>query len=168
VRISAAFPMVVSDGRQDRLERLLTAGLRVPPVLTGCQGYLLHDTGMLRTLLSHGMSPDLMNWQHQTLLHHVCQGRDYRGRAKTDGAVERATILLDAGADISPRDDEYRSTPLAWASRTNALPVARLLLARRAPTNLPDDDAWATPLAWAERRGHAEMAALLRRHGAER
>jgi ankyrin repeat protein len=168
VRISAAFPMVVSDGRQDRLERLLAAGLRVPPVLTGCQGYLLHDTGMLRTLLAHGMSPDLMNWQHQTLLHLVCQARNYRGRAKTDGAVERATILLDAGADISPRDDEYRSTPLAWAARTNALPVARLLLARRAPTNLPDDDAWSTPLAWAERRGHAEMAALLRRHGAER
>jgi hypothetical protein len=74
-----------------------------------------------------------MNWQHQTLLHHVCIGQDYRGRDRTTGAVERATILLDAGASISARDDEYRSTPLAWA----------------------------------EWRGHAEMARLLRRHGAE-
>ena len=168
VRISASFPMVVSDGRRDRLDRLLAAGLRVPPVLTGCQGYLLRDTDMLRTLLAHGMSPDLMNWQHQTLLHLVCEGRDYRGRDRTSGAVERATILLDAGANVSARDDEYRSTPLGWAARTNALPVAAFLLARHAPTNLPDDEPWATPLAWAERRGHTGMSALLRRHGAER
>jgi ankyrin repeat protein len=168
VRVSAAFPMVVSDGQRDRLQRLLAAGLRVPPVLTGCQGYLLAHTDMLSTLLAHGMSPDLMNWQHQTLLHFVCQVRDYRGRAREDGAVERAAMLLNAGANISARDDEYRSTPLGWAARTNGLQVAGFLLGRNAPTNLPEDEPWATPLAWAERRGHAEMAALLRRHGAER
>lgn len=44
VRVSAAFAMVVGDGRRDRLERLLSAWL-----------------------LAHGMSPDLMNWQRQTL-----------------------------------------------------------------------------------------------------
>jgi len=138
----------------------------VPPVLTGCQGYLLTHTDMLRTLLAHGMSPDVMNWQHQTLLHHVCVSQDYRGRDRTDGAIERAAILLDAGANISAREHEYRSTPLAWAARTNALEVAAFLLSRQAPTNLPDDEPWATPLAWAERRGHAQMSALLRRHGA--
>jgi ankyrin repeat protein len=168
VRIPAAFAMVAGDGRRDRLERLLAAGLRVPPVLTGCQGYLLAHADILRTLLAHGMSPDVMNWQHQTLLHHVCVSHDYRGRDRTQGAIERAAILLDAGATISARDDEYRSTPLAWAARTNALEVAAFLLSRHAPTNLPDDEPWATPLAWAERRGHAEMAALLRRHGADR
>jgi len=168
LRISAAFAMVVGDGRRDRLDRLLAAGLRVPRVLTGCQGYLLAHTDMLRTLLAHGMSPDLMNWQHQTLLHHVCVAQDYRGRDRTEGAIERATILLDAGAHMSARDDEYRSTPLAWAARTNALEVAAFLLQRGAPTNLPDDDPWATPLAWAERRGYAEMAARLRHHGAAR
>jgi ankyrin repeat protein len=166
VRVSATFAMVVGDGRRDRLDRMLAAGLRVPPVLTGCQTYLLAHTDMLRTLLVHGMSPDLMNWQHQTLLHFVCVGRDYRGRDKTAGAIERATILLDAGASISARDDEYGSTPLAWAARGNSLAVAAFLLDRGAPANLPDDEPWATPLAWAERRGHAEMAALLRRHGA--
>jgi ankyrin repeat protein len=168
VRVSAAFAMVVGDGRQDRLERLLAAGLRVPPVLTGCQTYLLAHAHMLRTLLEHGMSPDLMNWQQQTLLHFVCVGRDYRGRDATSGAIERATLLLDAGATISARDAEYRSTPLAWAARSNSLAVAALLLERGAPTHLPDDEPWATPLAWAERRGHAEMSALLRRHGADR
>ena len=168
VRVSAAFAMVVSDGRRDQLERMLAAGLRVPPVLTGCQGYLLTHADLLRMLLAHGMSPDLMNWQHQTLLHLVCLAQDYRGRDKTNGAIERATILLDAGANISARDDEYRSTPLAWAARTNALQVAAFLLSRNAPTNLADDEPWATPLAWAERRGHAEMSMLLRRHGAAR
>lgn len=168
VRISAAFAMVAGDGRRDRLERLLAAGLRVPPVLTGCQGYLLAHADMLRTLLAHGMIPDVMNWQHQTLLHHVCAAQDYRGRDRTAGAIERAAILLDAGATISARDDEYRSTPLAWAARTNGLEMAEFLLSRHAPTNLPDDDPWATPLAWAERRGHAGMSALLRRHGADR
>jgi hypothetical protein len=168
VRISAAFAMVVGDGRRDRLERLLAAGLRIPPVLTGCQGYLLAHTDMLRTLLANGMSPDVMNWQHQTLLHHVCVSQDYRGRDRTDGAIERAAILLDAGASISAREHEYRSTPLAWAARTNALEVAAFLLSRHAPANLPDDEPWATPLAWATRRGHAQMSALLRRHGAVR
>ena len=36
-------------------------------------------------------------------------------------AVQKAAILLDAGADISARDEEYRSTPLAWAARTGAV-----------------------------------------------
>jgi ankyrin repeat protein len=44
--------------------------------------------------------------------------------------------------------------------------MVEFLLARGAPTNLPDDRPWATPLAWAERRGHAEVARILREHGA--
>jgi ankyrin repeat protein len=152
------FTTVVTKGKRALLQRLFDLGAHVPPVLTGCQSYLLEHPDMLRTLLAHGMSPDLMNWQHQTLLHLACRGGD----------VERAAILLDAGASISARDDEYRSTPLAWAARTNAVPMVNFLLARGAPTQLPDDEPWATPLAWAERRQHAEVAALLRRHGAER
>ncbi len=157
------FTTVVTKGNRDLLGRLLEAGVRVPPVLTGCQGYLLEHTDMLRTLLAHGMSPDLMNWQHQTLLHLVCRGPD-----PTGAAVERATLLLDAGANISARDDEYPSTPLAWAARTNAAQMVEFLLARGAPTNLPGDEPWATPLAWAERRQHAEIVSILRRHGPER
>lgn len=162
-RIAPAFTMVVGSGRRDQLARLLDSGLRVPRVVTGCQGYLLAHTDMLRTLLSHGMSPDLMNWQRQTLLHHVCGQRD-----PTAAAIEKAAILLDAGADISARDEEYRSTPLAWAARTNAIDMVGFLLSRGAPTNLPEDDLWATPLQWAQRRQHQVIAAILRRHGAER
>jgi ankyrin repeat protein len=65
---------------------------------------------MLRTLLA-GMTADLMNWQHQTLLHLACRRPDPTGRA-----IDVAGVLLDAGADISARDDEFASTPLAWAA----------------------------------------------------
>jgi ankyrin repeat protein len=168
VRVSAAFAMVVGDGRRDRLERLLTAGLRVPSVLTGCQSYLLTHADMLRTLLAHGMSPGLMNWQRQTLLHHICRHPQMKRWISSGAAdaVQKAAILLDAGADISARDEEYRSTPLAWAARTGAVEMVKFLLSRGAPTNLPDDEPWATPLAWGERRQHVEIVSILRQHGA--
>jgi ankyrin repeat protein len=79
-----------------------------------------------------------------------------------------AAILLDAGAAISPREQEFRSTPLAWAARNNLPDMVSFLLSRGAPTSLDDDEPWATPLAWAERRGHSKIAAILRLHGARR
>jgi len=102
------------------------------------------------------MSPDQMNWQRQTLLHH----------ASTQATTECASILLDAGASISARDDEYRSTPLGWAARANLPAMVAFLLSRGAPTHLPDDEPWATPLAWATRRGHTKVIELLRGAGA--
>jgi ankyrin repeat protein len=156
------FTAVCTRGKRDLLARLLKAGIRVPPVVTGCQSYLMEQPDMLRTLLDHGMSPDLMNWQHQTLLHMVCRGPD-----KTGGNVQRAAMLLDAGATISAREDQYRSTPLGWAARTNALEMVKFLLARGAATNLPDDESWATPLAWAERRAHREIQQTLVAAGAK-
>jgi ankyrin repeat protein len=153
--IGAAFTM--SADRPEILERLLGAGLRMPAVHTACQGYLINPIA-LRLLLAHGMSPDQMNWQHQTLLH----------LAATVESTDCAAILLDAGADITARDDEYRSTPLAWAARANRPLTVAFLLSRGAPVNVADDEPWATPLAWAERRGHEEVTAILRAHGATR
>jgi len=154
------FTAIVTCGNRDLLLRLLEAGVCVPPVLTGCRGYLLEDVEMFQILLAHGMNPDLPNWQRQTFLHDVCG----RGRnADSAESLKRAEILLNAGAALSARDDEYRSTPLAWAARTNMPQMVDFLLARGAPTNLPDDPPWATPLAWAERRGCTEIAAILRR-----
>jgi ankyrin repeat protein len=67
---------------------------------------------------------------------------------------------------MSARDDEYRSTPLAWAARNNLPDMVEFLLGRGAPTSLPDDRPWATPLAWATRRGHAQIVQILRQAGA--
>ncbi len=155
--LADAFTTVCTLGKRDLLDRLLQAGVPIPGILTGCQNYLLEYPDMLRTLLAHGMNPDLMNWQHQTLLHHACNGSD-----RSSVKIECAAILLDAGATITARDDEYRSTPLAWAARTNAAPMVDFLLTRGAPVHLPDDEPWATPLAWAERRGHGGIVSTLR------
>jgi ankyrin repeat protein len=156
------FTAVCTRGKRELLVRLLDAGIRVPAVVTWCRSYLLEDVGMLRILLARGMSPDTPNWLGQTFLHHL-SGGGKRGPAAE--AIERAEILLEAGASISAREDEYGSTPLAWAARTNRREMAEFLLARGAPVYLPDDPPWATPPAWAERRGHAEMLAMLRAAG---
>ena len=110
------------------------------------------------------MDPDLPNWQCATPLHDLC-GRDGRGRPQAR-RVESALVLLGAGAAISARDLDYRSTPLAWAARNDLPDMVELLLARGAPLRLPDDEPWATPLAWATRRGHARIAEILRGAGA--
>ena len=158
-----ALAAVCTRGKRDLLVRLLEAGARVPPVVTGCRSYLLEDPGMLRLLLASGMNPDLPNWLRATPLHDLC-GRDGRGRPRAH-REECAAILLDAGATISAKDDDYRSTPLAWAARNDLPDMVEFLLARGAPANLPDDEPWATPLAWAKRRGHGRIVEILRRAG---
>jgi ankyrin repeat protein len=159
-----ALAAAVTRGKRDLLVRLLAAGARVPPVLTACRSYLLEDPEMLRLLLASGMNPDLPNWQHATPLHDLC-GRDARGRARGNRR-ECALVLIEAGATLIARDDEYRGTPLAWAARSNLPDMVDLLLAHGAPPRLPDDEPWATPLAWATRRGHVDIAARLRQAGA--
>jgi ankyrin repeat protein len=159
-----ALAAAITRGKRDLVVRLLEAGARVPPTVTACRSYLLEDPDMLRLLLKSGMDPDLPNWQRQTPLHDLC-GRDGRGRPHPHRAAS-AAILLDAGATISARDEEYRSTPLAWAAREDLPEMVELLLARGAPTRLPDDERWATPLAWATRRGHTRVAEILRGAGA--
>jgi ankyrin repeat protein len=160
------FTAVVTRQKRELLKRLLDAGIRVPPVVTGCQSYLLEHPDMLRTLLDHGMKADTCNWQKQTMLHMLCRGD---GSGKPDPqSIQCAAMLLDAGADISARDDDLKSTPLAWAARWNRPDMIEFLLARGARTNLPDDPSWATPLAWATRRGYRQVVEKLRAAGAQR
>jgi uncharacterized protein len=158
------FTAAATRHKRELVVRLLAAGARVPPVLSACRSYLLEDPEILRLLLTSGMDPDLPNGQRATLLHALC-GRDMRGRPLSP-RVECAIILLDAGANISARDVEYRSTPLAWAARNNLPDMVDLLLARGASTNLADDEPWATPLAWATKRGHTPIIEKLRAAGA--
>ncbi len=153
-----------TQGKRDLLIRLLDAGARVAPVVNDCRSYLFSDPEMLRLLLASGMDPDLPNWLLTTPLHDLCS-RDSHSRPREHRA-ECATILLDAGATISAKDEDYRSTPLAWAARNGLADMVDLLLSRGAPTNLPDDEPWATPLAWATRRGHSGIADRLRKAGA--
>jgi len=158
------FTAVVTRGKRDLLKRLLDAGIRVPSVVTGCQSYLLEQPDMLGTLLESGMNPDTCSWQGQTFLHCLCMPDPHDKEFELNS--RRAAMLLGAGASISPREDQYSSTPLGWAARNNNPGMVRFLLSRGAPTNLPDDKPWATPLAWATRRGHGEIVTILRQAGA--
>jgi ankyrin repeat protein len=151
-------------GKRELLVRLLDAGARVAPVVNDCRTYLFTDPVMLRLLLESRMDPNLPSWLHTTPLHDLC-ARDSRGRPRAN-RLECAAILLDAGAAISARDDDYRSTPLAWAARNDVPDMVELLLARGAPVSLPDDEPWAAPLAWATRRGHDGIVSMLRSAGA--
>jgi ankyrin repeat protein len=157
------FTAAATLGKRDLVVRLLNAGARVPPIAGGCRSYLMEDPEILRLLLASGMDPNLPDWQRVTPLHVLC-GRDARGRAEAR-RIESASILIDAGAILSARDEEYRSTPLAWAARNDLPDMVELLLARGAPTRLQDDAPWATPLAWALKRGHTRIVELLRAAG---
>ena len=159
------YTAVCTKGNRKLLMRLLDAGIKMPPVAGGCQSYVMERPDMLRILLARGgLDPDYPTPEGLTLLHALCS-RDVRNRTMKR-RPECAAILLDAGATISAKDKEYRSTPLAWAARNNLRDMVEFLLARGAPANLPDDEPWATPLAWAERRGHGDIVAILRQHGA--
>ena len=153
------FTAVVTRQKRDLLKRLLDAGIRVPRLVTGCQAYILEQPDMLKTLLENGMHPDTCNWLNQTMLHMLCRVPEEKDRVC-------AGMLLDAGANISVRDDDLSSTPLAWAARHNNFAMVRFLLSRGAPTNLPDDKPCATPLVWATRKGHTEIVQILRDAGA--
>jgi ankyrin repeat protein len=120
------------------------------------------DARMEQLLLSYGATPAqedadgqwpavANNWLRITPLHDAVR----------QGDIEKAKALLDAGADLTARDEHICSTPLAWAAKFGQREVVRLLLERGAPRSLPDDPAWATPLAWAKKRGHPEIVRLL-------
>jgi ankyrin repeat protein len=95
----------------------------------------------------------------QTMLHEVI-ARDH------GVGVALASLLLDAGARTDVRDEFLKSTPLGWACRWGRVALVELLLARGADAMEAGAEPWATPLAWAERRHHAEIASILRQHGA--
>ena len=120
------------------------------------------DKRMEQLLLSYGAEPEAEgpteewstrehNWLRISALH----------EAARRGDLKKAKALLDAGADLTARDEHLNSTPLAWAAKFGQLKMVTFLLARGAPKSLPDDPPWATPRAWAERRGHRKIADLL-------
>ena len=120
------------------------------------------DKRMEQLLLSYGAEPTIglagddapeerEHWLRISPLH----------QAARKGDVAAAKKLLDAGADLTARDEHIRSTPLAWAAKFGQLGMVEFLLRHGAPKQLPDDSDWATPRAWAIRRGHDEIARLL-------
>jgi ankyrin repeat protein len=146
-----AFPMCVMFGHRSMIELLLSRSVKVPDEVTFCQTYLWQNLTLTRLLLENGMSPNLPNWQQVRPLHHLA----------ASGNIEGARVFLEFGADVEAVDEEYRSTPLAWAARCGHVDFVRFLIDRGAATETTDTPAWAAPLEWAKRRGHDKIIALL-------
>jgi len=147
--------MPAKNGDHEMLEMLMRYGACVPDLSKwGARYYFKHyETAVF--LLESDMNPNHMNWRQFTLLHDMAH----------TGALRKAALLLDHGADINVIDDEYRSTPLGYAARWGHREMVALLLERGADPNKAGG-AWATPMAWARKRGHTEIEADLHRAGA--
>jgi RNA polymerase sigma factor (sigma-70 family) len=109
---------------------------------------------MAELLFEHGMDPNRPNWLRITPLHQFAE----------HGDIESAALFIDHGADLHAREEEFCSTPLAWAASFGQTRMVEFLLRRGAKPNLPDDPPWATPLACATRRGHHEIVRLLTKY----
>jgi hypothetical protein len=106
---------------------------------------------MASMLMDYGVTANDTNGMGMTTLH-ILMGL---------GATSAASWLLDRGADINRRDNEFDSTPLAWAARVGRVEVVELLLSRGALRKLPDNQPWSVPAAWARRRGHSQILKML-------
>jgi ankyrin repeat protein len=147
--------MPANRGNRRMLELLLAHGAQVPEVTKWGAWYYFKRYDIAAFLIERGMSARQMNVHHTTLLHDMAY----------TGDVNKAELLLEAGADIDAVDEEFRSTPLGLAARFGKMDVVELLLSRGAD---PDRSAaaWATPLEWARTKGHKEIETRLRRAGA--
>jgi ankyrin repeat protein len=120
---------------------------------------LMHATlpECMKLLLDHRVNPDATGVGGHTTLHHLATatvGDEHR--------VTRATLLLDAGASLTKRDQLLKSTPLGWACRWGRLELVKLYLERGADVVERDAEPWATPLAWATKGGHGDVIEMLR------
>jgi ankyrin repeat protein len=123
----------------------------------------------LQLVLDHGVKPDLPGQGGYTILHHLATPvAGLRGAfvPPEEQLLQRATMLLDAGASLTIRDPLLKSTPLGWACRWGRFAFVKLYLERGADVLEVDTERWATPLAWATKRGHQEIVRLLRSNGA--
>jgi ankyrin repeat protein len=124
------FTAVVTCGRRKLMHRLLDAGFKVHPQAGGCHSYVLERPDMLRELLTRGgLDPNYPTADGVTLLHALCD-KDIRGRTMKH-RTECAAILLEFGADLSPKD-QHGETPLMWATKHALTDIAGFLKARGA------------------------------------
>ena len=85
--------------------------------------------------------------------------------AAYSGSVPVAELLLKKGAVLEDTANKAGVTPLMVASQENRIEVAELLIAKGADVNRPEGRGY-TPLTRAFWRRNAELALVLKRHGA--
>ena len=119
-RMSEMYVWVDKD--PELLERMLKLGIPMPSALTACQGYLWRgEIGVFRTLLEHGLDPNLPNYLRITPLHKLAASQhNYTPtvrREDEDENAEKVELALEFGADIDAIELHHDATPLGWAAR---------------------------------------------------
>ena len=132
------------------IELLTSYGATVPSLLKWAQFYYFERLDGAATMMKKGMSANTMSWHHVTLLHDMAQ----------KGALEKAKLLIQYGADINAIDEEYQSTPLGMAASWGHTEMVNYLLEQGADPN-KSGASWSTPIAWAGKKGHAEVERVL-------
>ncbi len=101
-------------GQQESLRHLIGIG-QVPEIMG------LWETGLKEEALAATKNPvarELMVGSRQARPLHLAVER---------GAGTLVLALIEAGADLSARDGEYRATPLDWAHASNKPTIARII-----------------------------------------
>jgi ankyrin repeat protein len=177
-------------GRNPRLVKLLAdAGADVDAQdesgetalhLAATQGTI----GIARELVANGADVNIRNDIQQTALHNAAGGLGHPeivklllaggaelevreslfGRTALHEADWKVSkLLIDAGADLNPKDD-YGETPLFHSTRLAFLNVVELLLEAGADVNVVNNTGQ-TALDVANLEGHKRVAALLQKYG---
>jgi ankyrin repeat protein len=146
-------PDALSNAATEGNEAFVRLLLQYQPGLASRVAVAGKTPEITRLLFAHGMNPSRPNWLHVTPLHQYAAA----------GALGKARLFIEYGADLHARDEDLGSTPLAWAAKFGKKSMVELLLRSGARPVHPDDPAWGTPRAWATRRGHAEIAEVLRK-----
>lgn len=101
-------------GRQDSLYHLIESG-QVPEIMS------LWNAGLKDEALAAASNPiarEMATGPQRARPIHLAVER---------GAGSLVIALIEAGADLSARDSEYRATPLDWAHATNKPTIARII-----------------------------------------
>jgi hypothetical protein len=147
--------MPAKNGDFRMLNLLMEFGARVPDLSKWGERYYFKHDDVAKFLLENGMNPNHSNWHYTTLL---------QDKARL-GDIEKASLLLDHGADIDAIDEEFQSTALGFAARWGQREMAAFLIERGADLNRSGAP-WATPLAWSRKKGHTSIETDLIKAGA--
>ena len=147
--------MPAKENHREMIDLLMDYGARVPDILKWTQFYYFERYDAGEFMLAKGMNPNVMSWQHVTILHDMAQ----------KGFLDKARLLVNSGAELDAIDEAYQSTPLGLAVRWGHVEMVEYLLAEGADVN-KSGAPWSTPLSWARKKERTAIEQILLKAGA--